>query len=180
MQVGIGPFLVRVRSDLAGVRSHLERLYPEFPMRDSADSHFDLAIVGGHGVRRWIRPQATVVVNGARPYHPLPATLAGPLLEWGLNWCIGRTAHRWVVVHAAVVEQGGRAMILPAPPGSGKSTLCAALSYAGWRLFSDEFALIDPGHRPGFSGPAPHLSQRGIDRYHTGAPSERGLRTRRT
>jgi hypothetical protein len=31
---------------------------------------------------------------------------------------------------------------MPAPPGSGKSTLCAALVHAGWRLLSDELALV--------------------------------------
>jgi HprK-related kinase A len=35
-------------------------------------------------------------------------------------------------------------VILPAPPGSGKSTLCAALVGRGWRLLSDELAVIDP------------------------------------
>jgi HprK-related kinase A len=40
------------------------------------------------------------------------------------------------------------ALILPAPPGSGKSTLCAGLVWRGWRLLSDELTLIDPatGH----------------------------------
>ena len=46
-------------------------------------------------------------------------------------------------------------MILPAPPGSGKSTLCAALAYSGWRLFSDEFALIDPATRRILPAPRP-------------------------
>ena len=36
-----------------------------------------------------------------------------------------------------------RAVILPAPPGSGKSTLCAALVNRGWRLLSDELTLVD-------------------------------------
>ena len=31
---------------------------------------------------------------------------------------------------------------MPAPPGSGKSTLCAGLVHRGWRLLSDELALI--------------------------------------
>jgi HprK-related kinase A len=113
-------------------------------MHDSIDGHFDAAIIGGHGLHRWIRRQATIVVNGSRLFLPVPATLAGPLLEWGLNWCIERSAHKWVVVHAAVVAREGQALILPAPPGSGKSTLCAALAFSGWQLFSDELALIDP------------------------------------
>ena len=145
LQVTVGPFLVRVRSELDGVQDYLQRLYTGFPMCDSAEGHFDIAVIGGRGVRRWVRRQATVVLNGSKPFYPLPASLAGPLLEWGLNYCVSRSAHRWVVVHAAVVERGGQALVMPAAPGAGKSTLCAALSHSGWRLFSDEFALIDPG-----------------------------------
>ena len=66
------------------------------------------------------------------------------MFEWGMNWCISMHMHRFLIVHAAVVERGGRALILPAPPGSGKSTLCAALVWRGWRLLSDELTLIDP------------------------------------
>jgi HprK-related kinase A len=144
VQMAVGPFLVRLRSDVPGVRDHLQHFYEGFTFRDDAGSHFDLAVIHGQGLHRWIRRQAVAVVNGTTPYFPLPARLAGPLVEWSLNWCIGRYAHRWVVVHAAVVERGGNALILPAPPESGKSTLCAALTFSGWRLLSDEFALIDP------------------------------------
>jgi len=144
VQITMGPFSVRIRSELDGVRDYLERFYSGFPKSEGSDGHFDVSVLGGRGLHRWMRPQATVVVNGATPFLPVPATLAGPVLEWGLNWCVGRGAHRWVVVHAAVVERSGRALILPAPAGSGKSTLCAALTYAGWRLLSDEFALVNP------------------------------------
>lgn len=144
LQVEVGPLLVRIRSDMPGVHHHLELMYPDFPTRAGDEAHVDLAVVSSRGARRWLRPQARLFVNGARPFLPVPAPLAGPLFEWGLNWSIGRSAHRWVVVHAAVLERGGRALILPAPPGSGKSTLCAALAFSGWRLFSDEFAVLDP------------------------------------
>jgi HprK-related kinase A len=40
------------------------------------------------------------------------------------------------------VERDGRAVVLPALPGSGKSTLTAALSLRGFRLLSDEFAVV--------------------------------------
>ena len=66
------------------------------------------------------------------------------MLEAGLNWCIGNLAHQYLVIHSATLERGGRALLMPAPPGSGKSTLCAALITRGWRLLSDEFALVDP------------------------------------
>ena len=67
------------------------------------------------------------IINGDRPFYPLPGNLAGAGLEWGLNWCVGNQAHRWVAVHAAVLERNGRTMILSAESGAGKSTLCAAL-----------------------------------------------------
>jgi len=66
------------------------------------------------------------------------------MFEWGLNWCIANHCHQFLMIHAAVVERDGCTAILAAPPGSGKSTLCAALVSRGWRLLSDELALIDP------------------------------------
>jgi len=65
------------------------------------------------------------------------------VFEWGLNWCVSQHCHNYLIVHAAVVERSGYAAIFPAPPGSGKSTLCAALVNRGWRLLSDELTLID-------------------------------------
>lgn len=144
VQVSIGPFLVRMRSALTGVQEHLKRLYVDFPMRVTEEpGHFDIAILPGRGARLWVRRQSSVIVNGVRPFLPLPHHLAGPSMEWALNWCIGSNAHRWIAVHAAVVERSGRTLILPGSSGSGKSTLCASLTGVGWRLFSDEFALID-------------------------------------
>jgi len=73
----------------------------------------------------------------------MPLQHAFPMFEWGLNWCVSTRAHRFLIVHAAVLERGGRALIMPAPPGSGKSTLTAALcGRGGWRLLSDELTLI--------------------------------------
>ncbi len=82
--------------------------------------------------------------NGAATFLPLPYAQALPLLEWGLNWCVYEHVHDRLVLHAAVVESDARALIIPAPPGSGKSTLVAGLCYSGWRLLSDELALLKP------------------------------------
>jgi serine kinase of HPr protein (carbohydrate metabolism regulator) len=38
---------------------------------------------------------------------------------------------------------GGKGVLLSAVSGSGKSTLSAELALNGWRLLSDELALID-------------------------------------
>ena len=47
-------------------------------------------------------------------------------------------------MHAAVFERDSSAVVLPGPSGVGKSTLCAALVARGWRLLSDEVAMIRP------------------------------------
>lgn len=140
-----GPFSLRIRSRIPSVAQGLADLYGQFEVRDSretfADFHVDVNPPGR--VRRWLRPQVTFSFDGQLPFKPLPYDQAYPMLEWGLNWCVSMHAHQYLVVHAAVVEKNGGAAILPAPPGAGKSTLTAALVLSGWRLLSDELALID-------------------------------------
>jgi HprK-related kinase A len=104
-------------------------------------------------LRRWIRPQANFSFDGEQPFKPLPYDQAYPMLEWGLNWCVSMHAHQYLVIHAGVVEKNGFAAILPAPPGSGKSTLTAGLVLSGWRLLSDELTLID--RKTGWIQPLP-------------------------
>jgi len=95
-------------------------------------------------LRRWYRPQVHFYFDDTPSFHPLPADQAFPMLEWGLNWCVSNHCHQYLIIHAAVLERNGKTLLLPAPPGSGKSTLCAGLAHRGWRLLSDELALIDP------------------------------------
>ena len=144
VQVNIGPFLIHVTSELPRVHQYLDTLYADFPMSGADSGHFDIRLRSTRGLRHWIRPQANLIVNGERPFLPLPADLAGALFEWTINYCVGRDAHRFVAMHAAVVERGGRAALISGESGAGKSTLCAALVLDGWRLLSDEFALLDP------------------------------------
>ncbi|MBU6256984.1 MAG: HprK-related kinase A [Burkholderiales bacterium] len=138
-----GPFQLRVRSDVAAVRDGLCLLYAEYPVVD-ADDFCDYAvdISRPRGVRRWVRPQVLFRHDHRRVYEPMPVSHAMPLVEWSLNWCIGAHSHQFLCLHAAAIEREGCAAILPAPPGSGKSTLCAALVGRGWRLLSDELALV--------------------------------------
>lgn len=119
-------------------------MYGEFeicPPDTFADFHINVA--REPGLRRWYRPQARFYFDGQPAFAALPANQAFSMIEWGLNWCVAAHAHQFLIIHAAVVERGGRAALLPAPPGSGKSTLCAGLVQRGWRLLSDELALID-------------------------------------
>ncbi len=49
-----------------------------------------------------------------------------------------------LLVHAGCVSQGDVAVLLPADPGSGKTTLVASLVRAGFGYLSDEIAPVDP------------------------------------
>lgn len=141
----IGPFLVRLGSALDDfsrwVSLHYEGQSLQSPAA-FADFHIQVSPPVGH--RRWFRPQVRVFVDGQSPFKPLPRSHAYALFEWGLNYAIAQHAHHFLMLHAAVVERDGGAIIMPGQPGSGKSTLCAALLAEGWRLLSDEFALLSP------------------------------------
>jgi HprK-related kinase A len=138
-----GPFTVRVRSDAPPVHEGLAKLYGAFPLLGEDEfCDFNLALMRPTGLRRVVRPQVSFQFDNARAFEPLPLAHAFPLFEWSMNWCISTHVNQFLLLHAAVLERGGRAVILPAPPGSGKSTLCAALVHRGWRLLSDEVALI--------------------------------------
>jgi HprK-related kinase A len=140
-----GPFLVHLRSDHYPLLPLLAELYPDTPVyQPPRITHFHLRMPRPHGLRRWQRPQIRFFTDGISPFEPYPLDHALPLLEWGLNWCIALRAHQYLMLHAGVVEKQGKALILPALPGAGKSTLSAALAYRGWRLLSDEFGLVQP------------------------------------
>ncbi|HOX69877.1 MAG TPA: HprK-related kinase A [Burkholderiaceae bacterium] len=139
-----GPFTFRIRSPHAGVARNFNLLYANHAsLAQSAPVDFDVQISDGAAWRRYWRRQACFVFDGRAVFEPLPAAHAFALLEWAMNWCISTHAHQYLIVHAAVLSRDDRALILPAPPGSGKSTLCAALTHSGWRLLSDELTLID-------------------------------------
>ena len=118
-------------------------LYADYPLACDEDFiDFNVSLQCSGGLRRWWRRQVILSYDGANPFVPLPLDHAFPLLEWAMNWCVSTQAHHVLTLHAAVLERAGRAVILPAPPGSGKSTLCAGLASRNWRLLSDELALL--------------------------------------
>ncbi len=140
-----GDFVTHLQSPFASVADAIALLYADYPLHEQAPfADFHIGVAAPRSLRRWYRPQARFVYDGRYPFLPLPQDQAFPMFEWGLNWCVSSRAHSYLILHAAVVEKNGCAAILPAPPGSGKSTLCAALVSRGWRLLSDELTLIRP------------------------------------
>ncbi|ABK43115.1 Hpr(Ser) kinase/phosphatase [Magnetococcus marinus MC-1] len=151
----LGPALYHLHSDVAAIGVWLQTLYADAPVMEAGQgvTGCHAALLREPGLRRWFRPQVRLWVDGPTPFLPFPLDHAPPHLEWGLNFLFTtRHAHK-LLLHAGVVERHGRALILPGFPGYGKSTLTAALSLRGWRLFSDEFGLFEPGQ--GLAKPMP-------------------------
>jgi HprK-related kinase A len=145
LRLRIGPFLIRLKTPIRRFVADFGIGYGDFPVRaDNEISDFRIRITPSFRRWPWREAQAAFEADGASPFLTFPRRLAMPFAEWGLNWCICSRAHNYLIFHSAVVEKAGRAAILAGPPGSGKSTLCAALLARGWRLFSDELALLDP------------------------------------
>jgi HprK-related kinase A len=143
LRLRTGEFVTCVHSAIPHVADGIALLYGDYPLAgDDGFADFHLNIKRSSGLRRWWRPQVLLDQDGAEPFTPLPLAQAFPMMEWAMNWCVTSRVQSCLVIHAAVIEKNGRAAILPAPPGSGKSTLCAALIHRGWRLLSDELSLV--------------------------------------
>jgi HprK-related kinase A len=165
------PFVVRVRSRIPVVAQGLACLYADHGAALPQAVPFCDFHVAVQPRRHGWRRLCAFEFDGQQPFTPLARGEAFALLEWGLNWCVTSHCHQWLTLHAAVLERGGRALILPAPPGAGKSTLCAALMLHGWRLLSDELTLLDPVS--GLVHPAPRpisLKNASIDVIRARAP----------
>jgi HprK-related kinase A len=143
LQLITGPFVFRIETSLPDVVSGLLRMYANFPVDEGPYADFHVRVAGVAGPRRYFHPQVQFWMDGSTPFKPLPRAQAYAMLEWGMNWCIAGHAHYYLMLHAAVLERNGQALIMPGDPGAGKSTLTAALMLDGWRLLSDEIALID-------------------------------------
>lgn len=143
----IGPFDVRVRARVEGFAHRLWTMYAEFPLLDDQrlyTCHLELS-----ERTAWTTyPQRMVrfTVDGLQPHEDMPVEQAYAVFEWGFNLVIALRLHRFLMLHAAVLERDGGVVVMPAAPGQGKTTLCAALAHRGWRLFSDEFGLLRPEH----------------------------------
>lgn len=139
-----GAFVFQIQSHQPRVAQGLAALYADFPLIEAGgiiDFHIKVDTVPG--LRHWIAPQINFWLDSYSPFKPLPADHSFALLEWGMNWCVAGQAHHYLMLHAAVLERNGACVIMPGEPGAGKSTLTAALMLSGWRLLSDELALID-------------------------------------
>ena len=139
-----GRHTVCLHTDIPNVATWVDRLYnlSPYPM---PFCDFHIRVSKHRSLDNLFVKQAKFTFSDRTFFNPLPYDHAFPLLEWGLNWCITNHLNDYIYIHAAVLALGNNALILPGAPGSGKSTLCAALAFRkGWRLLSDELTLYHP------------------------------------
>ena len=140
----VGPYIYSLQSNLPSVASGIETLYSDFKL--AAPSEFvdyNVALVCSSALQR-LRGQAEFLFDGKNPFDPIPSGQAYAFMEWGMNWCVSLHTNEYLKLHAAALSRGESAVIMPGVPGAGKSTLCAALGLRGWRILSDEHAMIPP------------------------------------
>ncbi|MDB4470838.1 HprK-related kinase A [Deltaproteobacteria bacterium] len=143
INLSTGHFVTKVKSPIKSVADGIATMYRDYAVNLEADfADFHIEVRPPSNLRRIIRPQVMFYVDRFTPFKPLGIDQAFPFFEWGLNWCVTTHTNTHLLIHAAVVERNGFALIMPGDPGSGKSTLCAALVNNGWRLLSDELTLV--------------------------------------
>ncbi len=145
LRLRVGPYIYALHSNLSRVAAGIQTLYPDFRLADSHQFD-DFSVAMNHkGPLDRLRGRVDFLFEHQRPFGAIPSHQAYAFMEWGMNWCVSVHVNEYLKLHAAVVARNGQAIIMPGIPGAGKSTLCAAMGLCGWRILSDEHALILPG-----------------------------------
>jgi HprK-related kinase A len=140
----VGPYVYNIQTNLPTVAAGIATLYGDFTLADRSEFvDFNVALQCS-GLRQRIQGKAAFLFDKMSPFDAIPVGQAYAFLEWGMNWCVSLHANEYLKLHAAAVSRDDAAIIMPGIPGAGKSTLCAALGLSGWRILSDEHAMIVP------------------------------------
>jgi HprK-related kinase A len=140
----VGPYIYNIQSNLPMVAAGIATLYGDFRIADPEEFVDYNVAIRRSGLLQRIRGEAEFLFDKKSPFDTIPAGQAYAFLEWGMNWVVSVHTNEYLKLHAAAVSRGDRAIIMPGIPGAGKSTLCAALGLSGWRILSDEHAMIRP------------------------------------
>lgn len=136
------------RFDISGIPAdtvrELKRMYgSNLQTNPQGYCDFALSIKTTSPVRRIFRKQCVIGVEGVTPFNPISVRHLLPSIEWAMNWAVAAFEHTKLSLHSSVVVRNSKAILFPASSGSGKSTLATFLGANGWKMFSDEMALLD-------------------------------------
>jgi HprK-related kinase A len=140
----IGPLGFRIGSHWRSPIAALDDLYRDYPAPQDGIADFNVHLFAARPWRRVLRPSVHIAGDFVIPdAAPLPLAQGLLAAEMGMNLQVALGLRRYLLLHAAMVERAGRALLMTGISGAGKSTLAALLMARGWRLMGDEFALID-------------------------------------
>lgn len=125
--------------DSNAVADELERVLEsiEVPAQDVRGADVVTLVAWGNGEGKWELDAA-----GRRVTAPDESMLADFVL-WEITRLAVEHSPRHLVIHASAVARDGRAIVFPAAPNSGKSTLATMLVEAGFDYLTDEATAID-------------------------------------
>ncbi len=155
LRVSIGPFNIRINTASLTLVGHLHSFYGDYKLAENELAEFHVCIVVVRSKKFPFSQHVRFLVDGRSPFLLFPLAQELATLEWGINLVIASRVNHLLLFHSAVVERNDRVILFPAWPGSGKTTLCTALVHRGYRLFSDEFGLMEPHNGTFF--PIPRL-----------------------
>ncbi|MEM1155698.1 MAG: HprK-related kinase A [Pseudomonadota bacterium] len=142
LRLHVGPYIYCIQSPDSLIHGGLRTLYAHFPVAENdtfADYHIELR---PSSRLQQLRGKIDFFSDERLPFDRIDNKHAYAFLEWGMNWCVSVNANEYLKLHSAVVSKDENVLILPGLPGAGKSTLCAAMALSGWRVLSDEHALV--------------------------------------
>jgi HprK-related kinase A len=138
----VGPYIYNLQSNLPTVADGLATLYADFRVADESEFiDYNVGLLC-KGLLQRLQRKAEFLFDSVNPFETVPVEQAYAFLEWGMNWCVSLHSNEYLKLHAGVVSKDDVAVIMPGVPGAGKSTLCAALGLRGWRILSDEHAML--------------------------------------
>lgn len=164
IHLNTGAFTTHLFIDIPSLVDEFAELYADYPLEDPPGiDDATVQVTGGPWWRR-LRGRMAYGSTDSSAVDPVPVERALTSMETALNWSAATSDVAPMVMHSAVLERHGRALILPAASGSGKSTLAAALAWRGWRLLSDEMAVFSFENASVLPNPRPvSLKNRSID-----------------
>jgi HprK-related kinase A len=145
LRLRVGPYTYNLTSNVSQVIAGIQTLYSDFHLAQQGEFD-DFRVAMNHkSLLHRLRSKAEFLFDQQRQFGSIPTSQAYAFMEWGMNWCVSIHVNEYLKLHAGTVAKNDSAIIMPGVPGAGKSTLCAAMGLTGWRILSDEHALIPPG-----------------------------------
>ena len=136
---------IGIRVSEKGYIRQIKRVLPPGwePLTTTRVEHLFSLRIGGTSPRSKIRRFHLLYLDSARISRTMDLEEALKALETNLQFIVSLEAPKRLFVHAGVVAWENRAILIPGPSFSGKSTLVSELVRAGAVYYSDEYAVLD-------------------------------------